>query len=150
MRSTDDGRTWSSVRGDLPSNEPIQCVGGRGLDVFAGTWNGGLFASRSNVSSTPEGLDTRSAWLGTNRPSPFRSETEISFHLVKAAPVVARVYGVRGQLVRTLVHAALPAGDFVARWDGRDEQGRQVALGVYACRIEAGGVHASRKMTLAR
>jgi hypothetical protein len=55
---------------------------------------------------------------------------------------------VSGQLVRTLVSDALPAGPAIAAWDGTDEYGRRVASGMYLARLQAGQQSAFRKMML--
>ena len=40
------------------------------------------------------------------------------------------------------------AGSYSVTWDGRDEAGRNVASGVYLCRMVAGGYSVVRKMIL--
>lgn len=39
--------------------------------------------------------------------------------------------------MKTLVNAAEPAGEYMVRWDARDNFGVQVTAGVYLCRIMA-------------
>ncbi|MDH4337770.1 MAG: T9SS type A sorting domain-containing protein [Candidatus Krumholzibacteria bacterium] len=58
------------------------------------------------------------------------------------------VFDVHGRLVRALVkdQAARGARDVV--WDGRDDDGRAVASGVYFYRLELGGNTVTRRMTL--
>jgi len=71
-------------------------------------------------------------------PNPTRGEATIAFGLAGAGgPVAVRVYAASGRLVRTLLDAALPAGYHAIRWDGRDDDGRPVASGVYLYRIQA-------------
>lgn len=88
--------------------------------------------------------------LAPNRPNPFNPLTEIRFALPAAARAVLTVHDVRGRLVRRLLAAALPAGEHVVRWDGRDDDGRAVASGGYLCRLTADGEHRERKMLLVR
>ncbi len=64
-------------------------------------------------------------------PNPFREKTSISYSLKKPAVVVLTVHDATGRLVRKLVDGRQPAGDFSARWDGTDIQGRNVPSGVY-------------------
>ena len=47
------------------------------------------------------------------------------------------IYNLLGQKVRTLVDEVQKAGYHEVIWDGRDEFGREVASGVYLCRMEA-------------
>jgi flagellar hook assembly protein FlgD len=51
-----------------------------------------------------------------------------------------------GQHVRTLVQGSHAAGTHSATWDGRADDGRAVAAGVYLCRLEAGAQAATRKV----
>ena len=48
------------------------------------------------------------------------------------------VFDVRGQRVRTLVDADLPAGRHAVRWDGRDQSGRGVPSAPYLARARQG------------
>ncbi len=87
--------------------------------------------------------------LAQNVPNPFNPRTEIAFAVPDDAGLVTlTVHNVNGQLVRTLVSGALPAGPALAVWDGADESGRRVASGVYVARLQARGQNAFRKMML--
>ena len=48
--------------------------------------------------------------LHSNYPNPFNPTTTISYTLTQAAPVLLRVYDVRGRLVRTLTDGIQPGG----------------------------------------
>jgi flagellar hook assembly protein FlgD len=58
------------------------------------------------------------------------------------------VYDVRGELVRTLIDQALPAGEHAIAWDGRDGQGRAVSSGVYLYRLQTGRQALSGRMLM--
>lgn len=60
------------------------------------------------------------------------------------------VYNERGQLVRTLVDAALDRGRHLARWDGSDTKGNRMPSGVYFVRLEVDGKARTAKVLLAR
>jgi len=83
-------------------------------------------------------------------PNPFNPLTTISFELAAGASVTLSVYNVRGQLVRELLDESLPAGPHAVQWNGVDHRGRQLASGVYYARILAGGLEATRRLTLVR
>jgi len=56
-----------------------------------------------------------------------------------------------GRRIRTLAdESSQSAGQFRQTWDGRDDDGRQVASGSYLLRMEINGVEESRKLTLIR
>ena len=77
--------------------------------------------------------------LGTTVPNPAANRTQISFTLAEAGPVRLRIYGLRGEVVRTLVDSDRPAGPNAVTWDGRDDHGRSVHAGTYFYRLEGFG-----------
>jgi len=97
-----------------------------------------------------EGAVPASFKVEQNSPNPFNPETVIKFSLPQDARVTLKVYNILGQVVNTLVDEALPAGNHSATWDGKNEQGRDVASGVYFYRIKAGDFESIQKMTLLR
>jgi flagellar hook assembly protein FlgD len=86
--------------------------------------------------------------LRQNCPNPFNPITTIRFDLPEPNRVVLRVYNVSGRQVRTLVDRPYDAGYHSVIWDGRDDQGRPVASGVYFCAITVGVYEQSKKMVL--
>jgi flagellar hook assembly protein FlgD len=52
--------------------------------------------------------------------------------------------------MRRLVRADQPAGQHTATWDGRDQQGRPVASGIYLYRLETPAGSEVRKLALVR
>jgi hypothetical protein len=61
------------------------------------------------------------------------------------------VFNLAGQKVIRLVHGPRPAGSYALHWDGRDQEGRQLASGVYLVRLQvARGLVETRKMLLIR
>jgi hypothetical protein len=88
--------------------------------------------------------------LAQNYPNPFNPETVIKFSLPEDSKVTLRVYNVLGQVVNTLVDQVLPAGNHSVTWNGRNEQGSDVASGVYFYRLKATNYESIMKMTLLR
>jgi hypothetical protein len=95
------------------------------------------------VVSTP----ARSVITGVY-PNPFNPSTTIGFDLSSPGRVRLAVYDVAGRQVRVLIDRSLPSGPGSAVWDGRDDGGRAVASGVYFCRLDAGRVHETKRVTL--
>jgi len=60
------------------------------------------------------------------------------------------LYNLAGQKVVTLANGYREAGRHTARWDGRDDQGRALASGVYLYRLQAGAQVETRKLLLVR
>jgi len=88
--------------------------------------------------------------LSQNYPNPFNPETTIRYALPEASAVRLSLYNTSGQMIRTLVDGAHPAGRYSVTWDGRDDAGREVASSVYLCWMEAGRYSAARKLLLVR
>jgi hypothetical protein len=86
--------------------------------------------------------------LGQNYPNPFNPSTTIEFSLPRAAWVNLSIYNVLGQQVRTVVDEYLGAGLKAVVWDGRNENGRQAASGVYFYKMSAGGYSDSKKLIM--
>jgi len=77
-----------------------------------------------------------------NFPNPFNPGTTIGFVLPEQADVTIEIFDIMGRRVRTLLRnsfAASGTSAYTKAWDGRDDQGRAVATGVYICRMSARG-----------
>ena len=81
-------------------------------------------------------------------PNPFNPGTVISFELPQAGPVNLSIHDIKGHLVRRLLDERLEAGSREVPWNGRDDQGKNVASGVYFYRLTAQGQSRLGKMTL--
>ena len=86
--------------------------------------------------------------LKQNYPNPFNPTTVIRYALPEASNVRLEIYNTLGQVVRTLVDGKQEAGAYRTTWDGRNEQGQEMATGVYIYRIVAGKDHATKRMLL--
>jgi hypothetical protein len=70
-----------------------------------------------------------------NAPNPFGHRTSISYQLAHEGQVSLKVYNIAGQLVNTLIEGFSKPGVFTVSWDGRDDNGKKVANGVYLYRL---------------
>ena len=84
--------------------------------------------------------DARALWLAPAAPNPARDGASFRFGLPRRARVALDVFDLRGRRVARLTDADLPAGEHVARWDGRDAARRPAAAGLYLARLEVQGV----------
>ena len=95
------------------------------------------------------------AVLEPNYPNPFNAETVLRFHLPVDGTAELVIYDVLGRRVRTLTAGFASAGNHLVRWDARDENGHDVATGVYFAHLTTtatGGAaySATIKMVLTR
>ncbi len=91
--------------------------------------------------------------LLANYPNPFNPETWIPYQLAKPAEVTVHIYGINGDLVRTLALGHRAAGMYDGRsravhWDGKNAVGEPVASGVYFYTLTAGDFSATRKLLI--
>lgn len=85
-----------------------------------------------------------------NYPNPFDPKTSIAFSLGESGFTSLRVYDSMGRLVSTLVNGHLDEGAYRYSWDGRDNQGRPVAAGVYFYAVRSGGMSLNGRMVLSK
>jgi hypothetical protein len=89
--------------------------------------------------------------LSNNYPNPFNPITRIRYTLHgRQTPfrTTLKIYNIRGQLVRTLVDEPKEAGTYEVSWDGRGDNGNEVASGVYLYKLQAGDFNQTKKMVL--
>ena len=90
--------------------------------------------------------------LYQNYPNPFNPSTTIEFDVPEVANKIPRVavqiFNILGQKVTTLERGIHDAGRYSIRWDGRNENGVQVATGVYFYRLLAGDYTSTKKMVM--
>ena len=94
-----------------------------------------------------KGVPTEFA-LNQNFPNPFNPTTEIAFSVPKQTAVKVVIYGLSGEVVATLVNQTMSAGNYRVTWNGKTDDGRAVASGVYFYHLQAEGFTATKKMTL--
>jgi flagellar hook assembly protein FlgD len=71
-------------------------------------------------------------------PNPFKPQTAISYKLETVVDTEVSVYNLKGQKVRVLASGSAGAGDHTLTWNGKDDQGRELAAGIYLIRLQAG------------
>lgn len=96
-----------------------------------------------NVSNEWEADLPSTFALNGNYPNPFNPETQISYEVARLAHVQLAVYNTLGQVVQVLVDEEQAPGTHQVVWNGRQENGNEVASGVYLTRmivVDAQGV----------
>jgi hypothetical protein len=84
-------------------------------------------------------------------PNPFNPSTHVVFDLRAPGRVDVVVYDLAGRPVRTLARdRQFAAGVQRVPWDGRTDDGRAVASGVYLVRLKGAATEARAKLTLVR
>jgi photosystem II stability/assembly factor-like uncharacterized protein len=151
--SQDTGATWNVLGNNLPmvsvydlkihSTEDFLVAGTHGRSMYK--------INLEQVVDVRDGVRVPTALkLEQNYPNPFNPSTTIRYELSFGSKISLKVYNLLGQEVRTLFSGNRPAGVHSVSWDGRDNQGRSVASGVYVYRLEGRASSETRKMVLAR
>ncbi len=83
-------------------------------------------------------------------PNPFTSLTVLRYQLPRTSDVLLRVFNLEGRVVRTLAVGSQNAGWHTVTWDGRDDEARPVASGVYLTHLTMDKSAVTRKIMLAR
>jgi len=75
--------------------------------------------------------------LSQNYPNPCNPQTMIRYELPCASIVKLEIFSISGEKVAILVNDEQPAGFQAAAWDGRNDDGGELANGVYFFRLIA-------------
>ncbi len=84
--------------------------------------------------------------LSQNYPNPFNPSTNISFSLPEQTDVSLEVFNILGKKVRVLINESFAAGQHIVEWDGRNDNGVEVASGVYFYRMQTETNFQTKKM----
>jgi hypothetical protein len=86
----------------------------------------------------------------TFSPNPFAPETGtvMTYSLARSGRVRLGVYDVQGRQVAKLLNEVQPAGEYLLRWMGNDEDGKRLAAGVYFVRMNFGKITEARKLVV--
>ncbi len=91
--------------------------------------------------------------LSYNYPNPFNPATNIRYTVGRGQTplrTTLRIYNIRGQLVRTLVDEPKEAGNYQVMWDGKSDNHKDVASGIYLYELKVGDHSQTKKMVLIR
>ena len=88
-----------------------------------------------------------------NYPNPFNPETWIPYQLAEDANVTLTIYDIRGAMVRQLDLGYQVPGYYInqesaAYWDGMDENGEPVAVGLYFYQLSTPSFRQLRRMVI--
>ena len=120
--------------------------------VFAGFWRPGI-SQPVDVDLNPHDTAPRSFELQPVTPNPSRGLFRFRLAIPaagSAAPILVRIFDVSGRLVTHVPLESRSPGWHQVAWDGRDDSGATVGLGVYFLRVEAASFSGSRRFVVIR
>jgi M6 family metalloprotease-like protein len=83
-------------------------------------------------------------------PNPVRPSTMIECSIPVATRVSLKVYDVRGRLVESIFDGSRAAGVYRMEWGGRDDNGANVAAGIYFVKLDTDRGSVIKKAVLVR
>lgn len=119
-----------------------------GSTDFSNTFAVYIPAKPTDVDDEENSLLPDQFRLGQNHPNPFNMSTQVIFSIPQRAHVELVVYNLLGQKIKVLENSALSAGYHTALWEGTNENGQEVAGGIYFYQLKAGDFVQSKKMVL--
>ena len=106
----------------------------------------------TSVDDNPNNnLIPQSELLISNYPNPFNSSTLIVFTIpydLTNEDTELKIFDVQGSLVATLVDQQLAAGNYIVKWEGKNQSNQNVSSGIYFYNIKVGEKVKSGKMNL--
>ncbi|MCB5260772.1 MAG: C25 family cysteine peptidase [Candidatus Cloacimonetes bacterium] len=102
----------------------------------------------SNPSANENNVNPIVTELKGNYPNPFNPNTTISFSIKNREFVSVDIYNILGQRVKTLINSDLAPGMHSVTWNGKDDNNRNVASGIYFYKMKSGKYTSTKKMIL--
>ncbi len=143
---------FMGITNDTPEEwSPVFSVDVEDVIVELTEYNNTLWGSGTIVWRAAEEPIPGITRLRSICPNPSRGEATIRLDLHRPARVTLAIFDVAGRRIRLLSrNEPMPAGRHDRTWDGRCDNGRPVASGIYFCRLSAGGVEDTKKLLLLR
>jgi hypothetical protein len=88
--------------------------------------------------------------LQQNYPNPFNAETVISYSIPVQSHVSLNIYNINGQKIRTLIDEVSQPGVYRVVWNGTNDEGKDLASGIFFYRFDAPGISFVKKLILLR
>jgi hypothetical protein len=148
LRSTDNGATWTPINEGLTEKQIISLAVGDET-IYVGTIGSGIW--KRPLSTTLSGVEDMIASRPIIsdlyfQPNPASNRTIVYFDSDKPSSVTITMYDVMGRIVAHPVVEELYEG-------GRQQitlETHKLAVGIYLCSINAGGIVRSTRLVVAR
>ncbi len=79
-------------------------------------------------------------------PNPSRGIANIEIQANSKSLVDITIYNLRGQTIRRMKASEISKGRSTIVWNGKTDDGRAVAKGIYFCKINSGNYALTKKM----
>lgn len=86
----------------------------------------------------------------TLSPSIFKNSTMISYDLPFQTNTSLKIYNSSGRLVKTLQNGSLAQSNYRLTWDGKDDDGRNIPIGIYFVNLTIANKTTTKRIALVR
>ncbi|MBN1551564.1 S8 family peptidase, partial [bacterium] len=84
--------------------------------------------------------------LYDNYPNPLNNSTVITYRLLKDGDVSLKIFNLNGQTIQILTDSYQPTGTYQFRWNGKNNEAKDVASGIYFYQLKLDNSTAVKKM----
>jgi len=105
---------------------------------------------QQGVGADPGGIQPVTLTLLPPRPNPSGDEFVVSYMIPIPGTMDLSIYDLAGRRIRNLVSGETAAGQYSLSWNIRDDQGHQVPMGTYICRLKAGSTTRNERLVVIR
>jgi len=95
------------------------------------------------IQAIPENIT-----ISPNFPNPFNNETRLTYSLPQDTHILINIFNLRGELIKSLVNEHKNKGIYSVKWNGIDNQLKQVSSGTYFLSVSAGDYNKISKIIL--
>jgi hypothetical protein len=121
------------------------------FDVIVPVLNDGVFGVQPTTGVDGNAGPPLNFNLNQNYPNPFNGSTVIRFTLERTENIDLAIYDLLGRRIALMYSGVMDAGDHSFTWDGRSDDGIDLASGIYFYRLNApGGACVEKTMTLVK
>jgi ligand-binding sensor domain-containing protein len=123
--------------------------------IWFGTYGGGVSVLHDTTTTRikqiiePEKM-TETFSLFHNYPNPFNGSTAISYLLKANIKIELLIYNLMGKEVIKLINEKQIAGKHEVKWNGKDNNGKEVVSGIYLAVLKSDDLKGVIKLTLIR
>lgn len=159
FRTSNNGRTWERIFNDTYDAFSIAVSGNLAInthnpqEIYLSSGYGIVKLLDSSITtgvSLNNSVDPKGYQLLQNYPNPFNQKTIITYVIPELTDVELKIYGVLGKEVRKIISAELQKGLYKANWDGKNNEGDDVASGIYFYHLVCNKTILAKKMILLR
>ena len=107
-----------------------------------------IYLNGLSINPNQEEFIPRNFSLGQNYPNPFNPITTISYSVPNFETVQIKIYNIRGQIIKSLIHSMHQSGNYEIIWDSTNDNGILVPAGIYLYALETESFRAVKKLVL--